>query len=260
MTFLKKIFYFIWSRKFLINIGLIAVFYILAYFILDWSIDSRTNHGQQIEVPNLIGKNQNVLEGMEAESELKFVVLDSIYDPKKVPGTILEQDPKATSESDVFVKAGRTVKVRVSKNVKMVEVSDLVSKSERFAEKMLSNAGFRPHIEYKRSKEDANAVMEQLYKGKKILPGTKIPIGSRITLVVGRDELGEPVLLPNVVGLSLENGKNRMVTIGDFNVSIVCETCLTASDSTTKIVYKQFPEYTEGLIVPTGAIVTLYAK
>lgn len=260
MTFLKKIINFVWSKQFLINIGLIVVLYIVGYFVLDWSIDKRTKHGQMIEVPNLIGKNQNILETLGEESELKYVVLDSIYDPSKVSGTILEQDPKATSLSDVHVKAGRTVKVRVSKNVKLVEMLNLISKSQRFGEKILENAGFRTTVEYKPSKEDNNAVIEQLYKGKPILAGTKIPIGSRIKLIVGRDEVGEPVMVPNVIGLGLLDAENRLHSVGNFNVFIDCRTCLTTSDSTASIVYNQKPEYTEGMMLPSGSVITIYAK
>lgn len=259
MNLLVKIKNFILSKRFLFNLIALVVIYFLLFFVLDWSLNSRTKHGTQIEVPNLLGKNQKNLNALMNGLPLKIEILDSIYDPTKIEGTILEQDPAPTELTEVYVKEGRKIKVRVSKRTKLVEVPKLVDKSQRFAEGILRNRKFKYKLEYVPSKEAHGAVLEQLYQGKNVTPGTKIPIGSTIKLIVGRDEQGEPVLLPNLYGLTLVEAKSRVLAMGNMQFIPVCQGCETAADSSTAIVSSQSPEYMDGIMVESGGTITVYA-
>lgn len=194
-----------------------------------------------------------------ANTQLEYEVLDSIYDPSKIEGTIIEQDPLPTSVSDIYVKQGRTIKLRVTKRTQLVEMPDLVSKSQRFAEGILRNRKFRYRLEYKPSKEAHGAVLEQLYKGKKIEAGTKIPIGSTIKLIVGRDEIGIPLELPNLVGLTLQEARDRVKAMENMEFIPVCSDCLTREDSLYSRVQSQSPEYMEGAVVASGGSITVVA-
>lgn len=260
MVLLKKLKNFIWSKRFAINIGAIVLVYIILFFSVRSCMRHSTNWGQKIEVPDLIGKNQNNLENLLSGTGLEYEVLDSIYDPKKVEGTILEQDPAPTSLSKVYVKEGRKIKVRVSKRSQLVEMPDLVSKSQRFAEGILQNREFRYKLEYVPSKESPGAVIEQLYKGKPIKGGAKIPIGSMIKLVVGQDQSGEPVLMPNLYGLTVSEAKARMNSVGDFDFMFVCQDCVTKSDSLVARVISQQPAYSDGAVIMTGSAITVIAS
>lgn len=259
MTLLKKIGNFIWSKTFGINLGVLIILYIGIFLVTKSCIKSRTNHGQKIDVPNLIGKNQNNLKNLLGTSGLKVEVLDSIYDPTKVEGTILEQDPAATSISNVFVKEGRTIKIRVSKRTQLVEMPSLVNKSQRFAESVLRNRSFKYRLEYKPSSESHGAVMEQLYKGKPIEEGKKIPIGSTIKLIVGRNEQGVPVELPNLAGLTIVEAKERVESMLNMEFILACPSCLTKNDSLVARVQSQSPEWSEGAVVASGGAVSVYA-
>lgn len=259
MTLLKKIGNFIWSRTFLYNFAALILLYVLLFWVLNTCLDSRTKFGEAIEVPNLIGKNQNNLENLMADTGLEYEVLDSIYDPTKIEGTILEQDPLPTSLSMVSVKSGRTIKVRVSKRTQLVEVPDLIDKSQRFAEGILKNRKFKYRLEYKPSKEAHGAVLQQLYKGKPIAAGTKIPIGSSIKLVVGRDEVGVPVPLPNLVGLTIVEAKERVNAMLNMEFMVVCPPDYTKNDSLVARVVSQSPEYSDDAVVASGGSITIYA-
>ena len=68
--------------------------YVGVFISLKSCLNSTTNHGEKIEVPNLIGKNSNNVKQLLAGTGLSFEVLDSIYAPSKTVGTILEQDQK----------------------------------------------------------------------------------------------------------------------------------------------------------------------
>ena len=61
MILLKKIAAFIWSKKFAINFGILVILYVSIFVCLKWYLNSTTVFGEKIEVPNLIGKNQNNL-------------------------------------------------------------------------------------------------------------------------------------------------------------------------------------------------------
>lgn len=260
MTFLKKLGNYILSKTFLINLGLIVVAYVLLYLIYSNYLDSRTNHDEKIEVPNLVGKNQNNLENLLGETGLQYEVLDSIYDPSKVEGTIISQDPEPTSETSVFVKEGRKVKVRVSKRTQMVEMPDLVDKSQRFAESILRNRKFRYTLDYKPSQEAHGAVMDQQYKGKTIAAGTKIPIGSKIKLIVGRNEVGVPQELPNLYGLTIEEARQRVSGMLNMEFAVSCDEGYSKADSLAARVVTQSPEYMEGARVASGSTIMVYAS
>lgn len=259
MELLKKLGNFIWSRHFAVNFGLIIVIYVVGVFILKGCLSYTTSHGEKIEVPNLIGKNQNNLKNLLAKSGLEYEVLDSIYDPSKVEGTILAQDPEATSLSKVYVKATHVVRVRVSKRTQLVEMPDLVDKSQRFAATVLKSRGFRYKLEYKPSLEAHGAVLEQMYKNKPIKAGERLPIGSTIKLVIGRSEAGVPQELPDLFGLTIEEAKARVARMSNMSFQAVCPGCKTKADSLATRVETQSPEYSEDARVQSGTTITVYA-
>jgi eukaryotic-like serine/threonine-protein kinase len=259
METLKKLGNYIWSRNFAFHFGLIILVYVLGIFLLKGCLSFSTDHGDKIEVPNLIGKNQNNLKNILEESGLEYEVLDSIYDPSKVEGTVLIQDPEATSISKVHVKSSRVIKVRVSKRTQLVEVPEMIDKSQRFATTVLKSRGFRYRLEYKPSMEAHGAVLDQRYKNKSVRGGKRLPIGSTIVLVVGRDEAGIPQDLPDLVGLTIEEARARVARMSNMDFQPVCPGCVTKADSMATIVETQSPEFTEGAIISSGTTITVYA-
>lgn len=259
MVLLHKIKNFILTKRFLKHFLILIGIYLLIYFMLQWYLSSKTNFGQKIEVPNLIGKNAKNVKSYIGDLPLEVEILDSIYDPTKIEGTILEQDPMPTSKTDVYVKENRKIRIRVSKRTQLVEMPDLVNKSQRFAESVLRNREFKYRVEFKPSTEADGAVIQQLYQGKEIKAGTKIPIGSTIKLIVGRNEVGIPVELPNLFGMSIVDAKARVAAMTNMELFIVCPDCLTKSDTLAAHVRSQSPEFTEGAIVASGSSITIYA-
>lgn len=258
MEFLKKLKTFIWSRHFLKHFGFILLAYFVivgsTIYILDWT----TNHGQKIKVPILFGKNVKHIQGTLDELGLTYEILDSIYDPKKPEGTILSQDPRPTDSTDVFVKEGRIIKVRVSKKTNLIEMPSLLDKSERFAQSVLKNRGLKYKITYKPTSESNGAVLEQRYKGKEIEEGTRIPIGSTITLIVGKNEGGgEPVQIPDLIGLTISEVKVRLSGMSSLNLFESYLNCLNAADSSNARVISQSPEYIEGVLSPSSTTITI---
>ncbi len=260
MGLIRKIRAFVWSKHFLKHFGLVILTYLLVVSFVIFYLDSYTNHGQKIEVPNLIGKNVSTIKSIIEERGLEYEVLDSIYDPQKPEGTILDQDPLPTSKSLVFVKEGRIVRVRVSKKTRLVEMPSLIDKSIRFAESVLKNRGLEYSIEYKPSSEADGAVLEQKYKGSKIKEGQRIPIGSKIVLIVGRNEGGKPVQIPNLYGLTISEAKLRLSEIPSLVFNLNCPDCMNSEDSSNAIIESQSPEFIDGVLSPSGTTVTINAS
>ena len=260
MELLKKIRSFIFTKHFLKHFGLVILAYIVIVGAAIFYLDAYTNHGQKIEVPNLIGKNVSSIETIIEENDLQFEILDSIYDPKKPEGTILDQDPLPTTRSLVYVKEGRIIRVRVSKKSQKVEMPNLLDKSIRFAESVLENIVLECEIQYRPSSEADGAVLEQRFRGQKIDGGQRIPIGSKILLIVGRNEGGEPVQIPNLFGLTISEAKMRLAEIPSLSYNLNCPDCLNSADSSSARIESQSPEFIEGVLSPSGTTVTINAS
>lgn len=256
MENLKKLKSFILSKHFLKHFGMILLAYIVIVGGTILYLDFSTNHGQKIEVPSLCGKNVKNVQAMIEDLDLKYVVLDSIYAPDKPEGTILSQDPRPTDSTDVYVKEGRIISLRVSKKSRLVEVPNIVDRSERFAISVLKNRGLKYKISYKPSSESDGAVLDQKYKGRAIKEGIKIPIGSTIYLVVGKNKAGAPVEIPNLVGLTISEVKVRLSGMS-INLFESYFDCATASDSLNARVISQSPEYLEGMTMPSNSTISI---
>jgi beta-lactam-binding protein with PASTA domain len=91
----------------------------------------------------------------------------------------------------------------------MVDMPNLIGFSYRNAIMNLSSLGLTADTAYK-SDFAKNSVLEQLYKGETITPGTKIRMGSKVLLVIGTG-VGEMVYgVPNLIGLTYGEAKAKV--------------------------------------------------
>jgi beta-lactam-binding protein with PASTA domain len=211
-------------------------------------------------VPNFLGKNIKDVQLTIEELDLQYEIIEYVYDPKKPDGTIIFQDPEATSTSMVCVKEGRIIRFKVTKSSEMVEMPSLVDKQERFAVDILKSRGLKYVIRYQSSNDLHGAVDKQLYKGREIKEGERIPVGSTITLIVWQNELGEPVEIPDLHGLTFSEAEARISGEGSLVLVRVCEECVTSEDSLSVVIESQTPEYLEGRTIPAGSTITVRAR
>ena len=243
MEFLKKLGRYFLTKHFLKVAAIIALVHVLVIGGTIFYLDSYTNHGEKLEVPNLVGMNVRNVAGLLEEQNLKFEVVDQVYKPKLAEGTIVDQNPGPTKTTSVFVKSERTIRLRVSKRVSLVEMPNLVDKSERFATTILKNRGLRYKITYKNTPESSGAVLQQRFKGKNAQPGQKLPIGSMIQIIVGRYEGGEPVRVIDLWGLTISEARERLSVYPGVSFFPVCHDCLTKEDSLRARINSQSPEF-----------------
>lgn len=232
-----------WVKLSLINLGLGILFYFIVIFSTVKYLDVYSNHGEEIDVPNLVGKKSSVAKMQLEDLGLSYEILDSIYDPSLPNGIVKQQMIEPTSISMVKVKENRIIGLRLSKKTELTEMPDLVFKHVDFAQGILENRGFSSRIQYKPTKEANGSVLDQKYNGKSITKGTRIPIGSEITLIVGQNEVGVLVELPNVVGMNYQDAISLLGSKGLQSISTICNDCETLQDTLSAVVFGQSPEY-----------------
>lgn len=250
---------FVLSKYFLKHVGLVILFYLSIVFIMMLYLRFSTQHGERIEVPNLIGKSSEQGRLLLEDLGLEYQIMDSVYEPNKPSGTIINQSPGPTSKTLLFVKSGRTVSLQVSKRSELREMPDLVNRQIRFAERSLKQRGFLVSIRYKATNEANGSVLDVYYRGRTIRKGIMVPVGSTITLVVGENDQGEPVSIPNLYGMSYSDAKYIIDTLG-VPVSYICSDCISSEDTLASKVIIQSPEFIEGQTVPKSTPFTIHLR
>ncbi|MDU1905112.1 MAG: PASTA domain-containing protein [Dysgonomonas sp.] len=174
------------SNIYIRNIALMAIVAIVLLGLVLLALNVYTRHNDSREVPDLKGMQVEDAAAIVLSSDLKYEVVDSIYQKDGIPGAILEQIPKGKSK----VKEGRTIYLTIqSVNEPQIAIPDLVDASLRQSETLLRTLGFTNiNIEYIPS-EYQGLVYSVEYKGNKLVAGQKIPKGATLTLKVGDGNL-----------------------------------------------------------------------
>lgn len=176
--FLKKLFF----NKYILNIGAMIVIAIALIAITLFSISKYTRHDETIEVPDLKGLQIEDVAAMISSKDLKYEVVDSVFQKEGIPGAILEQIPTGKS----MVKQGRTIYLTIqAKNEALVAIPDLVDASLRQAETLLNALGITRINIVSVPSEFQDLVFGIEYKGTLLKGGDKIPKNSTVVLKIG---------------------------------------------------------------------------
>lgn len=177
-NFLKKIY----SNIYIKNIFLMIIVAIIILWAILFFLNKYTRHNESVNVPEVKGLLIGGAESILRDSDLKYEVVDSIYQKEGIPGTILEQIPHQQAN----VKKGRTIYLIVqAKNEPAISVPDLQYASLRQAEALLKALGFaKPEIKYQRS-EFQDLVLGVELKNKTVSLGQKLPKSTVLTIIVG---------------------------------------------------------------------------
>jgi beta-lactam-binding protein with PASTA domain len=246
-----ELFRFIFSKRFVKHSILASAVFILLIFILFAWMRSYTHHGAVQAVPELLGMDLREAEILIKNQGLRIVVEDSVYVAGIAPGSIVSQNPGhefMTADSSGIqirmVKKNRKIYTTVASYLPpRVEVPDLVGKSKRIALNLLEITGIIvDDMEYVPDNVCTDCVLKQLYKGKKIEPGTKLYKGEGITLVLGEKD-ARYVSIPKITGYTYSEAQNILnrVSLNMGKVVGGCEECHTARDTADAYVLKQFP-------------------
>jgi beta-lactam-binding protein with PASTA domain len=189
--------FFFSSRKLGFHILLAIAIFVSICVVALFALDSYTRHGAEVATPNFIGMDSQELLNKESISQDYIIVVsDYLFSRNTEPGIVLKQDPHVGE----MVKKGRKVYLTVASDkppkVRMPQLQDV---SLRQAEIMLKAIGLELGQVIFKPSPYANAVLEQLYKGRVIAPGIEISAGETITLVVGKDTDDLPDSIENEI-------------------------------------------------------------
>jgi beta-lactam-binding protein with PASTA domain len=149
--------------------------------------------------------------------------------------TVLKQVP----ESDEVVKVNRTVYLTINRSVPpMVEMPNLVGYSFRNAEMVLKNMNIRIGDTIYKPDFAKNSVLEQHYNGENISAGTRLRMGSTISLVLGDGVGNQQFAVPVIVGMTLGDAKNILEQSG-VGIGVIIGD---VTDTLRAFIYKQNPE------------------
>ena len=169
-----------------------------------------TEHGVEIEVPNVVGMYLEEAQPQVAAVGMNMQVTDSTFSNTVPLGTIVEQVPSANSHA----KKNRTLYVVVNARCRrQVAVPDLHDMSYRQAEASLRSMGIRVSDQYEyEPSEYKDLVLDVKQNGRALQPGERIDEGSIVTLVIGFGKGTEMVSVPNLVGLTLANARSLLLS------------------------------------------------
>lgn len=217
------------------TIIIIALICIVLYWLFFASLGWITGHGKELKVPAITGKT--LKESIRVLENAGFdVEIDSTYSPDQKPLMVLDQQP----EGGTTVKEGRTIFLTVNKqSPPSAPMPNLVNMSFRSAEMLLKSSKLILGDTVMKPDMAQGAVLSQLVNGKEIAPGTMIPQGSKVSLVIG-DGLGnKEINVPDLTGMTYPEA---MAILSGSNLNYTAVFDGTISDSSTAVIYLQVPE------------------
>lgn len=226
----------------------IAILLILLSFLKRY-----TEHGIEVEVPNVMGMYIEEANTLVVHEGLQLEVIDSTYS-KKVPlGTIVEQTPVANSHC----KHGRPIYVIInSKTVRQVPLPDLHDISYRQAEATLRSLNLGVGNCIYEPSEYRDLVLDVRKGGKSLQPGERLDEGSLVTLVIGKGRSNAKVDVPNIIGRSLTGARSTLLSKYLTLGMIAYDEDPTPETVSLYVVYKQEPA--AGTVLYEGSRVDLY--
>ncbi len=226
-------------KSFFANLLLIFLLCIGLYWLFFASLGWITGHGKEKTVPQLVGKSWQ--EAQKLLNTQGFEVdVDSAYDPNQKVQTVMQQQP----DSGMTVKEGRTIFLIINKvSPPQTPMPNLINLSFRSADLLLRSSKLvLGDTLYKPDIAVGSVLAQQWSNGQDIKPGTMIPQGSVINLVIG-DGLGDKEIpVPDVTGMNYLEAI-AILSVNNLQYTVIFDGPIT--DTTTAVVSGQMPAITE---------------
>ncbi len=177
-----------------------AILVLLGFFY--WGRDEKV---PEIAMPNLVGMYLDDVRQQEEYKNFKFQIVENelseypkgqIYDQSVTPG--------------VMVKVNRTIKIKVSAGIEVLEVPELTNWYVGDAEDELSKLGL-DHIV--RTQEDSSVEADHVIRTDPPA-GQQVEQGTQVVLYVSRPKTDTVVKVPKVIGYTLENAQEKLIALG----------------------------------------------
>ncbi|MCL2649648.1 MAG: PASTA domain-containing protein [Candidatus Azobacteroides sp.] len=188
-----KIWSFIKDNIYARNILLAVLIVFLIMFCLKWWLNVYTHHGEAVIVPDVRGLKIEQAVSFFEKNNLRFEVVDSVYNKTSAPGTIVETIPAAGTK----VKKNRNIYVTINAYSAQTGITpEFKDQSLRQAIANLNAVGFKNvQIKYVPGAY-RDLVIGLGYRGREVNPGERLRLDSQFVLLVSdgaqsTDELNE---------------------------------------------------------------------
>ena len=216
-------------------------------------LDYYTLHNKYIQVPDFNNLPVSALDSIVEANDIRYVIIDSIFDKSKLKGIVVKQDPSPLTR----VKRNRKIYLIInSLQSRKVEFPDIYDLSLRQAIRKLNKIGLEVGVLEYRSDIATNKVLDFKINGIKIEIGQELYFGAIVDLVIGKGLSNKTVIVPNLVGLTRSESnsvlKSISLNIGSeiFKPSVI--------DSSSAVVYKQFPNGNNDNTLYMGSVINLF--
>jgi len=253
------VFRFITSKPLWVNF--IFAFVILALLLLLFlsSLNFFTQHGKVLKIPSVAGKRLIDAKKFLEDQGFEVIIQDSVYSDTIPPLNVIKQFP----EADALVKVNRTVYLTVNRSVPPeITMPNLVGMSFRNAEMVirqfnlrLGDTSFKPDFA-------KNSVLNQLVNGRDIDPGSKLRMGTEVSLILGSGLANIDMGVPDLFGLTYAEAKVMIEANGlGFGAT---PTESDVRDTLNAFIYRQSPERhnEEGKVnrIRSGQMIDIWLK
>jgi len=218
-------------------------------------IDIYTLHDKYIVLPDFYGVHVNDLDSVCKTLNLRYIVIDSVFNREVERGIILEQDPVSGTK----VKENRRIyfsinalknKIILFPNIKDLSLRQAIRRLENL-ELVVGELEYKPDLA-------KNVVLNQKVNGIKIKVGQELFVGSKVDLVIGSGLSDKTTTTPNLIGLSLKNAQTE-IKMASLNMgAIIFDESV--ADSLESFVYKQSPKFNEKRQVKLGTSIDIYLQ
>jgi len=176
---------FLKSKQFYIHLSIILLTVFVLLFSLTKWLSKYTSHGEYVLVPDFRGQKIENLDQFIDTTDVKYQIIDSIYDPNEDFGKVIRQDPEPNSK----VKHNRNIYLYVTGMVApKIKMPKLIDRSERQARLVIETYGFKVgRVSYKKG-ECKGCVLSQSVKGREVAADALVNKGSTIDIIVGDDD------------------------------------------------------------------------
>lgn len=232
-------------------IGASVVLLIFTFIALNWY----TDHGEYVVVPSVKGKSLYDAKKELKSYDLDYMIADSTYDENQPPLSVLDQQPVKGAQ----VKADRKIYLTLNaSSPPSVKIPFIIDNSRRQAELILNSWGLKVgNLSYVPDMAK-DAVLNIQVNGKIVKPGSIVPKGTAIDLVLG-DGFGNQIAeVPPLTDLTVMEARAVLEAV-HLNVGMLFADG-TIEDTLSAYVYDQEPKFGQAQNLGSNNSVNLFIR
>lgn len=195
------------SKKVKILLWVIGLILLFALSLGGTMLYFNITEPKDVQIPNLVGKTGEEAETILAEYGIKLEYSDEEYNKEVEIGKIIWQDPQY--KENFNVKEESTIVVAVSKGAELTTVPKVVGMTKDEAIQELKNY----NLGYELAEDKSEEIKEGYIIRQEIAPETTVNAGNKIKIYVSIGTGRIQVVVPSVVGKTLEDAQKALTDL-----------------------------------------------